>query len=263
MLPFPLVWLIPLLLQATLQPERDDYPASVYQVSLPVDGTLTVVAGLGIALPYAFSNQLLRPSCPCDPRSVNAFDRAALGQHSAVADVLSDVTVGLAWLLPMLGDSIDTRVSRAFYEDILVYAETLAVNGALVTGAKYLVARPLPLAYGGVPGLVSSPNGYRSFYSGHTSNAAAATMFAAMTLRLRHGEHVWPWLLATAVTLSVGTERVVAGRHFPTDVLVGGAVGTLVGVLVPWLHRRRTPFIPSLSPTPRADGAQLTWVGTL
>jgi membrane-associated phospholipid phosphatase len=30
---------------------------------------------------------------------------------------------------------------------------------------------------------------------------------------------------------------VAAGKHFPSDVVVGALVGTGVGLLVPWLHQ--------------------------
>ena len=39
-----------------------------------------------------------------------------------------------------------------------------------------------------------------------------------------------------AVAGTVAVLRVVAGRHFWTDVLVGSAVGITIGTLVPLLH---------------------------
>ena len=36
---------------------------------------------------------------------------------------------------------------------------------------------------------------------------------------------------------AVGTLRVAAGRHFPTDVLAGAALGSLIGWLIPTVHR--------------------------
>jgi membrane-associated phospholipid phosphatase len=41
---------------------------------------------------------------------------------------------------------------------------------------------------------------------------------------------------------AVGGLRIAAGKHFPTDILAGAAVGSLVGYLVPRLHLRRGPF---------------------
>jgi membrane-associated phospholipid phosphatase len=45
----------------------------------------------------------------------------------------------------------------------------------------------------------------------------------------------------------VGIQLVLSGGHFPTDVIVGAAAGTLVGTMVPWLHLRsegRLSFLP-------------------
>ncbi|HKD39490.1 MAG TPA: hypothetical protein VKB87_04285 [Myxococcaceae bacterium] len=40
-------------------------------------------ASIAIALPYAFTAKLITPRCPCDTAEVNAFDRGAIGNHSA------------------------------------------------------------------------------------------------------------------------------------------------------------------------------------
>jgi membrane-associated phospholipid phosphatase len=88
-------------------------------------------------------------------------------------------------------------------------------------------------------GLPEQAQGYRAFYSGHTSTAVAALTASAWTLHFRDGPQAWPWIVTGVVGASVGVERVLAGRHFPTDVLVGGAAGFAVGTAIPWLHVRR------------------------
>jgi membrane-associated phospholipid phosphatase len=54
----------------------------------------------------------------------------------------------------------------------------------------------------------------------------------------------------------VGSLRVAAGRHFPTDVLVGALAGSAIGMVIPWAHARRTPVTVALAP--HADGAFVT-----
>ncbi|HCU67639.1 MAG TPA: hypothetical protein DGF30_00025 [Desulfomicrobium sp.] len=62
-----------------------------------------------------------------------------------------------------------------------------------------------------------------SFPSSHASNAAAATLFLYAGWRRKA-----LWL----VPLAIGFSRVYVGKHFPTDVLAGWAVGLAVGGIV-------------------------------
>ncbi len=214
-------------------------PQSVYHVSPAVDIPVTLGAGLAVALPYLQADRLIKPRCPCNPHEVNAFDRGAIGNKSPLAKSLSDVSVGIVLVAPLAFDAIDLGgLNDAWAEDALVFGETLAINGALVTLSKFLVQRPLPRTYAGDPSLIDRPEGYRSFYSGHTSLVFAGLSATAMTIRYRYGEQTWPWVLTGVLGTSVAIERVADGRHFPTDVLAGALMGTAVGVLVPALHKR-------------------------
>jgi membrane-associated phospholipid phosphatase len=214
-------------------------PPSVYRISPKVDLPLTIGASLAVVLPYAFADRLIRPRCPCTPQEVNSFDRPAIGNTNVFAGTLSDATAGAVIILPLVADAFDVGLSHPLIEDGAVFTETLAVNGALVTAAKYIVQRPLPRTYAGDPNLINKPAGYRSFYSGHTSLVFAALSATAMTIRRRHGEKTWPWIVTGVVGASVAIERVADGRHFPTDVLVGAVIGTAIGIAVPSLHARK------------------------
>ncbi|MDB4975863.1 MAG: phosphoesterase PA-phosphatase related [Myxococcaceae bacterium] len=244
-------------------PASEASEASVYRVRLAVDLPVSAFAGLSIIIPYALSKRLIDERCPCDGREVNRFDRHAIGNTSRAAALISDMTVGAGMVLPVLLDAFALGFGRPLYEDALVFAETLALNGALVTMAKYIVQRPLPRTYAGDPNKLHEPGGYRSFYSGHTSLIFAALTASSMTMRLRYGEHYWPWLVTLLVGTSVAVERVADGRHFPTDVILGGAMGSLVGIGVPWLHARPSSFAHGLFAAPVRGGATLGFRGTL
>lgn len=232
-------------------------PISVYDVRPITDGAVIAAGLLAVAVPYALSAQLITPRCPCSPGEVNSFDRHVIGNHNAVADVASDVTAGAALVLPAVFDFLDVGASRVWLEDAAVFSEVMAVNGAFVTLSKYTVQRPLPRVYAGQdPALARSPGGYRSFYSGHTSLTFAALDAAAYTLDLRHHLGAWPWIAAQLVGASVAAERVAAGRHFYTDVIVAAAAGSLFGTLIPWLHEQHPQA--QVSVAPQADGARLS-----
>jgi membrane-associated phospholipid phosphatase len=219
-------------------PDRDP---SVYRVG-KLDLAVTAFAIAGSMAPSPFSTHLIRRSClapdACPADSVNPFDRFAIDLHSKAADVTSDVTVALSVVVPVVADGLRLGLGRAFGEDVAILTETVAVNAALVMGVKYLVQRPLPVTYARRDGLPEQFQGYRSFYSGHTSTAVAALTASAWTLHFRDGPHAWPWIVTGAVGASVAAERVLAGRHFPSDVLVGAAAGFAVGTAIPWLHVR-------------------------
>jgi len=164
-----------------------------------------------------------------------------------VLDDASDATAGVVLVAPVILDALDVGLSKTWVEDVTVYGEALAVNGALVTAAKYTVQRPLPRTYAGDPGLLHQPGGYRSFYSGHTSVVVAALSVTAMTLNLRHDQRLWPWVLVLGVGTMVAAERIAAGRHFYTDVAVGAVAGAAVGTLVPLAHLRGADEVGGLA----------------
>lgn len=213
-------------------------PKSVYRLRPAADAAV-IAASLGLsAAADVLGPRLVVERCPCDPRELPGFDRFAVGLHSGAAATASDWTIWLAFAAPPVADAALLGFSRPLLEDVVVFGEALSVDAFLTTVAKYAVQRPLPLTYAGNAGLERSQYGYRSFFSGHTSSAFAALGAAAMTARLRYGERWWPWAAAAVVGTGVGVERVLAGRHFPSDVVAGAAVGLGVGIAVPWLHER-------------------------
>ena len=231
---------------------------SLYQISSALDGAVIGAGALATLLPYALSPQLIVPRCPCDAQEVNSLDRGVIGNASNTADVLSNVTVALAVALPVALDLYQVGLHRPFFEDMVVYAEGIAVSSAAVTVTKYLVQRPLPRTYAGDPALVRVPGGYRSFYSGHTNLVMVALTTASMTYVSRNGPGWLPWVLTAAVGVVVGAERVLAGLHFYSDVAVGALAGAGFGLLIPYLHRHPAT---RLAVVPSAGGATLSWIG--
>ena len=79
----------------------------------------------------------------------------------------------------------------------------------------------------------------RSFYSGHTSSAFASMVFLAGVFERLYPDsdaRGWVWGGCLAAATTTGYLRYAAGRHYPTDILAGAAVGAFVGYLVPALH---------------------------
>jgi membrane-associated phospholipid phosphatase len=216
---------------------RPDDPAAIFVISPAIDAAVIAASAAGIIVPYALTSRLIHPSCPCSAASVNAFDRGVIGNASNAADWISTVTVGLTIVAPPVADWIALRRPRPLIDDLVVFTESLTVNGALNTLVKYTVQRPIPRVYSD-PALIDDPHSYRSFYSGHTSLAMAALSTTSVVLDVRYGLTWEPWAVTALVGASVGAERVWAGYHFYTDVLVGAAAGAIVGTLVAVVHLR-------------------------
>jgi membrane-associated phospholipid phosphatase len=235
--------------------EPSPSPRQVYRLNLAVDIPITAVGGIA-ALSRAFlKDKFARISCPCDPAGINFIDRgSASGNSSHGASIASDIAVAMAIAGPPAFDLFDIGVSKAFGEDLMIFAETLAVNTTIQQVVNFSVARPRPRTYANDPAYLNNAEGYLSFYSGHVATVFAALSAASVTSRLRYGEQVWPWILTGVVGTSVAVERVYAGSHFPTDVAAGALAGAAIGVIVPWLHARSPKYAFSILPAEGGRG---------
>ncbi|MFT3917629.1 MAG: phosphatase PAP2 family protein [Anaeromyxobacteraceae bacterium] len=216
-------------------------PRDVYRLHPALDAAVLAVASTAALLPYLLQDRIVHPRCPCDRAEIPGFERWVVGHRSAAADHASDALAVVSIAGPAAAEAWLVGLRSPLGTDLVVFAETVLVNGALVTTVKDLVQRPTPRAYAGDPGITDRPIGYRAFHSGHTSNTVAALTAAAWTARWRYGAGGWPWVAVGVVGAGVGALRIAGGNHFPSDVLVGAAAGFGVGTLVPWLHRRHAP----------------------
>jgi undecaprenyl-diphosphatase len=71
--------------------------------------------------------------------------------------------------------------------------------------------------------LGTAPLDKYSFPSGHTLHAASFTLIAGT----HHPELLW---MLIPVALLIAASRIVLGLHYPTDVLTGGAIGSVLAI---------------------------------
>ena len=72
--------------------------------------------------------------------------------------------------------------------------------------------------------------------SNHALNFFAAATFLGLLARRRSA-----WATLFTLAAAVGLSRVYLGRHYPSQVLVGAAIGVVAGLLG-WLIVARLPF---------------------
>ena len=186
--------------------------------------------------------------CVCNARDLNILDRSTAGHCRPLLSTAGDISVFALAALALTAESVDVftdhRAGRPvadFFTDFAVIAEAWLLNGALNQIVKLTVTRPRPLLYERPLSdpLQREPDNYLSFYSSHTSTAFAIGIAYAQTYAYRHPDSAarfWIYAGAVAAGSGIGLTRIFAGKHFPSDVLVGAAAGTAIGWLVPWLH---------------------------
>jgi membrane-associated phospholipid phosphatase len=228
------------------QETEPEAPPSPFRLSPGADAAVLAGATAAWVLPVLFEDEFAAGRCaPCDAGDLNALDRSAVGFDSRGARAVSNAGVAALPALAGLGALLDARAlgGRAGLEDLVLVAESVAVSGAAAQIVKESVRRPRPYMYDAELAH-SDPTFYdfSSFYSAHTAAAfAAATSFATI-FTLRRPRSPWRfavWGAGLAAASAVGVCRVVGGKHFWTDVLVGAAAGGAFGALVPALHLRR------------------------
>lgn len=205
-----------------------------------VDTSVTITTGVTFLL----LNYLIEPTLPAvgpTPEDVPAIDEVAVGRWNPTAAHASDGVVYGTTALSVLaagfcGDGLQGRATS-----VGLVAESLAVTGTSIGVLKHAVDRPRPYTMmedppADVQEKLEDVDSWLSFPSGHTGLTAAASFSVAGVLAAEGAPPGPVYAAAGVLTVTAGTLRVVAGRHYPTDVLVGGLVGTTVGLAVPALH---------------------------
>ncbi|MEM6628381.1 MAG: phosphatase PAP2 family protein [Bacteroidota bacterium] len=182
-----------------------------------------------------------------DPNKVNGLDRIATQNWNPKVAKVSDAILYSSIAIPLtLG--LDQGIAKGYGDVSVMWLQTLSLNFLATSLTKVLVKRRRPYTYN--PDLdlrrkINTPekrrrNARLSFFSGHTSTTAAMAFFTAQTYNDFYPDknsRYMVWASSALIPAAVGLMRVKAGRHYPTDVIVGYLVGAAVGILVPRLHR--------------------------
>jgi membrane-associated phospholipid phosphatase len=177
-----------------------------------------------------------------DPGDINGFDRSATEQWSTTAANVSDVLIWTMMAAPV-GLAVATPGSRQSWTVAAMWGEALLLNNGLMQLLKGVTNRTRPYVYNDDPDIPDELrveiSARRSFASSHTANAfASAVFFSSVYAKLHPTSSARPWVWAGSLTLAATTGylRYQAGKHYPTDIIGGALIGSLIGWGVPTLH---------------------------
>jgi membrane-associated phospholipid phosphatase len=231
-----------------------------------------ILAGIGVTTAINLGEPEHEACRWCERGSLNTIDRwfrdhLKSGNPAGLSPLVSAAT-GLTVLGTMGLNAFDAwrggASARTAGIDALIVVEAVAVTLAATSAAKVGFYRQRPYAldipqaqFDAEPRQVDENS---SFFSGHTALAFAVVTSAGTVASLR-GYRLAPliWAVGVPLATSVLVLRISQDEHYFTDVATGAAVGTAIGLAVPYLLHRRLPI--ALSAARDHDGARVTLSG--
>ncbi|HRP02067.1 MAG TPA: phosphatase PAP2 family protein [Candidatus Kapabacteria bacterium] len=161
---------------------------------------------------------------------INIIDKTFMNGYNPNYALLSDALLMANIVSPTI---INYSQFTNSWELPLAYGETIATSFALTYIVKYLVERPRPFNYykNTPENLLNNYDSQLSFFSGHSSISFSAAVFNSLIYEKynpysRYKGLIWSVSLLSATTTA--TLRVLAGKHFLSDVIIGAIVGSLI-----------------------------------
>ena len=229
-----------------------DSSQRVYNVNPWVSGSICLAgAAAGILTIPARSKPNITDAelSALDRNNVPSFDRWSLHQNPSVVPTYETYSTVLQYgmaalpLTLLLDDGIRSDGLNVMLMALEVNAVVVGIYTASPLGPLFQT-RYRPIAYyqsQNPPVDVHNGNNKNSFYSGHVASASAAAFFMAKVYCDYHpdlgADKYWIYGAAAIPSLAMAYVRLKSLDHFPSDVAVGLAVGTLCGILIPELHR--------------------------
>jgi membrane-associated phospholipid phosphatase len=203
---------------------------------------------------FWITSELLKPKLApeacrwCDDNALDRGAREALrwSNTSAAAHTSDALGFGLVPAFAFGGvvgaAALDDSLGGS-WKDAAIVLESAVVAADLTQLIKFSLGRERPFVHALGAAEKSDErhpaDNNLSFFSGHSSFTFSLATSAAMVATLR-GYRIAPilWSVGPALAAFTGYLRIAADKHYLSDVLVGAAVGTATGVLIPWLHAR-------------------------
>ncbi len=225
--------------------QNDDIRISPYSLDLAKELAIFGAGGAMLGVSLILKNNMdpltEEEVILLNPMDVNAFDRGAITakKEMPAADLL---LCGSVFLPLTFFAHEETRKDMGTLA--VLAGEVFVFQLGLNYMVKILAQRVRPYCYDENTPLSekTTVNAKLSFYSGHTSTAAAMSFFVAKVFSdyLPNADVIFViWTSAVVYPALTGLLRVDSGSHFPTDILIGYVTGALIGYFIPVLHKSK------------------------
>ena len=200
-----------------------------------------------------------------DPTDLLPWDRPVVGRYNKNADKVSDwaaalgaaplALAGYSWYSGDVG-------GKDFAAYVLMLSQALALQNGVNLMVRSMQIWPRPYVYategdGAEAAKDARGEAYGSFFSGHTSAAFTIAVFTGEWFSEIYPESPYKgivWASSLSAAGMVGALRIAAGKHFPSDVIMGALVGTGISLSVIRIHKTAGSKF-SLYALPNAAGA--------
>lgn len=237
-------------------------PEEIYKLNLAADIPITAVGVAwslyGFTKIYNKDDSTPQEILDLDENDIPKIDRWAAGMSDENADAASDLLFYGSIPVPLT-----LLISKEIRKDAgkvgLMWLEAMSITGLFYTGTVYFVDRYRPETYNTDLPVSERTTGNNkcAFMAGHPALVATGMFFTAKVYGDYHPGTVLKPILYGVAIASTGTTvylRHKAGKHFPTDLAVGTAIGTLSGLLVPHFHKNKEVKERKLGFLPYFDG---------
>lgn len=155
--------------------------------------------------------------------------------NKSISD-LSDYFLGLNIALPIITNFNSFKENNSLY---IIYLENLLSTFALTSLVKTTFKRARPFNFFKNDFENSRKDDFYSFFSGHSSLAFSSAIFNCIIFSKLNANSEYKnlvWILSLTNSSITAFLRVLAGKHFISDVIVGAIIGSSVAYLITEIH---------------------------
>ena len=225
------------------------FAKQIPEITLSLDLPLGIVSA-GVAVSGSIVLKQTEIKELKDKDKLLPWDKPFAGTHSESADFASDILNG-SLVFPFLISTVsffkEDASRQEFLSILCMYTEALALQSGINLLVRSLQISPRPYLYSeNADEEKIKGEAFGSFYSGHVSAAWTSAVFTSWTFKKLYPESKFIPVVNVAsfgIAAAVGVLRVKAGKHYPTDVVVGALAGAGIALGVIQLHEWKSSKI--------------------